>query len=228
MQIKRSNIIYLILGIIGLFIVVKLIVQISSAINQQKPASQAAIEEYRHLFHGEEMSELSNAWNYNSSVRNQFSLFDYGKDQKYCLLIYKIPVQNDFSLANINTHMNNDLALHSGGYLTINENYTEFSYKIGKPPKAKSISLSYVGNSFKTMLSSDSIISYYYFGNKIAIKLNDENTFDLYGGAKNEQESIPFEIVFTKKDRKIYLIIMTVNNLGDSIPPGKLNSILLE
>lgn len=227
MKIKRSKIIYLILGIIGLFLVIKLIIQITSAINQQQPVSNVELKEYRHLFPAKEMSQLSNVWNYNSSVRNQFSLFDYGKDQKYCLLIYKIPVQSAFSLRKVNTQMNNELNSNSGGYITINENYSEFNYKIGKPSEANNILLSYVGDSFKTIMSSDSLMVYYYLGNKIALNYNQENTSDLYGGAKNEQETLPFGIAFIQKNRNVYLIIMTVNNLGDSMPQNELSNLLL-
>lgn len=225
MKLRRKKYIYWMIAAIILLFAIRLIVKISSVLYEEKPYSKSTLNEYRNLFPVKARLKLSNVWNYNSTIRNQFSLFDYEKDKKYCILIYKIPVEMNFSLKNIYVQNDNNLK-GSGGYIVINENYTEFNYKIEGPNTANNIKLFYLNGIFKLINSNDSIVSYYYFGKRIALTLNDENKPDIYGGVKNNHINLPFNITFIRKKQKVYLIIMTVNNLESSFDPSELNNIL--
>lgn len=226
MKSKTRKIIYWILGAIVVFFIGKIAFQIFKALNQDAPFSKTTLTEYKNLFPPKAIPDLANTWNYNSKVRNQFSLFDYGRKKKYCILVYNIPVVDGFSFNRIITEKRDHPITGTGGYIVINENYTEFNYKIGRPKKAKEIVLSYVNDNFKLVRSNDGIHLYYYFGSQFSFRLNQEKKPDIYGGVKNNQIKLPYNIAFIKKRKKVYLVILTVNNLSDSFGPNKLNKIL--
>lgn len=227
MKLTKRTIIYWILGILVLSFVIKSIIDLSLAMNQQIPVSESAVQEYLNLFPTKEKLLFTNVWNYNNSDRNQFSLFDYGSEKKYCLLVYKIPIDGGFTLDRITTNNFRKRKAYSGTYIAINENYTEFNYSSGRPAKADDINFSFLNGIFKLINSNDSMISYYYYGNQFAFILNGASKPDIYGGGKNNLDNLPFNITFIKKQQLMYLVIMTVNNSGDTLKSTELNNIFL-
>lgn len=218
---KTRKIIYWIIGLLICFFFVKAIVQIIISFNESDFYSEDLKQEYMNLFSESDQDSLSVVWNYNSKVRNQISLFNYGSQKKYCITIYKIPVVKNFSLNEINLKKTRKEKLSTGNiYTTINEGMLfELNYASGSPPQATNIHFSYSGDSLKNIVENDSMKSYFMNMESFSIRYNKESIVDIFG--KTEEfwnKRIALNILFLKRNGSLYLLLMTANHNTDKLP----------
>jgi|GEM_PF-1752150 len=213
------------------FFVVKKIVQVIISFNEDDFYSESLINEYKNLFPKNEKDKLTVVWNYNSKVRNQISLFDYGSDKKYSITVYKIPMDFKFSLKQIKVEKSKEEKMSSGSiYNKINEGLLfEINYISGKPVEAKTIKFTYSGDTLRNIVENDSIKAYNLNFETFSIKYNNEKTVDIYGEtSKFWNKSLAMNIIFLKRNDALYLLIMTINNNNDILPPDLLYNLITE
>lgn len=227
---KTKKIIYWIIGLVICFFVVKAIVQIIISFNESDFYSEDLKKEYMNLFSENNQDSLSVVWNYNSKVRNQISLFDYGNQKKYCITVYKIPIAKDFSLNEINIEKAHKETLSAGNiYTTINEGLLfELNYVSGSPPQAKSINFSYSGDSLEDIVENDSIKYYSLNAESFSIRYNKENVVDIFGKAEDFwNKRLALNVLFLKRNNSLYLLLMTVNHNTDILPSDLLYNLIV-
>jgi hypothetical protein len=206
---------------IGL-IIITIIIKLCIPLFESDLYSKSMEKEYLSLIPQDSFTVVGN---YNSKIRNQISIFDYGIQRNYRLFIYKIPIKNNFSLENIIGKKVKDNSINAWkAYTVIEKGILELNYKSGKPPKAKNILFSYNGNNLKLVAQNDSILSFSLNFKDFSISYNKNNVKDIYG------ETIlnypPLNVLFLKHNKGLYLLLMTINEKGEELPPDMLYNLV--
>ncbi|MDR3694114.1 hypothetical protein [Mucilaginibacter sp.] len=104
----------------------------------------------------------------------------------------------------------------------------EISYKVGGQDEISKIYLNAYGDNFQTIKKNDSIVCYYFKFKNFSIKYNKDGKQDFFGLTRDSLSTvtIPIEIMFFKKRRNLYLILMTPVEYGTSLQPGTLFSLM--
>jgi len=220
---NKKLIIWAIAVVVGFFII-KTLIQVGQSFNEDDAPSETQKDEYIGLFPENVQPQLYNVWNYNSKMRNQFSIFEYGPDKKYNLLTYKMSTVDHFTLDSIYLSQKTGIGGNAISAV-IEQGITHFDYKVGRPEKARSIFIFYDGDSLQKTIESDSVIAYYLRFHKLAICYNQSSSIDILGEG-DSYSILPVSFMFLKRNNAIYLIIATVNDYNDSMPADFLYNLI--
>jgi hypothetical protein len=181
--------------------------------------------EYMDLFKKNDQNKLKPDVEYSKKNRNAIATLNFDSG-KYCLIIYKIPTSN-FNLNKIQIKKENGKLFSSGViYNVVNQSYFDFNYASGDPGIANSIQFAYVGNSLRTTIANDTIVLNYLRYQKIALKYNNENKVDMYSEVAQIYSLVPVSILFLKRNKQLYMILMSVNNPKKDLDPMLLYSMI--
>jgi hypothetical protein len=162
-------------------------------------------------------------------VRNPVAYALY--DSKYNFIIYKIDVVTEQSLAKIITISHKSGDLTTGIVYQIVENdFFRFQYKTGKAPPVTRILLTLAGDSIEEVTASDSILSYHLNCNNMSIRYFSEDTIDIFLVGKDRAFGrtaiMPLDILFLKRNKAVYLLLLIPKTPKESIPPNLLYNIV--
>jgi len=187
-------------------------------ITDHETSSNVSLPEYSNLFTKEAQSKLQILATVKSNQREPES--DYVYDKKYDLFVYRLILSENLSVKKLINIQNGTSSL------SYDEVYSELpSYnfvmnkKSGSTPKVKTVNLTYTGNPYKIIAQTDSLASYYFEFNEFSIKYN-EGPNDIV--AKADKSNIPAAILFIKKGKFLYVILMTVNNSKANLSANQL------
>lgn len=186
--------------------------------------------EYLGLFRGVNKEKLASLKTIEIKFRSPISNIVYDKD--YYLQVYKIDSAFNRSVGNaVNVSNESNPGYHNSPY-NVNEQYcAEFVYKLYKPIKPSEIYLTLFGKNTQVLKKNDSISYYYSIFENFSIKLQKDADDDIHGKAKSTiflNESAPLEILFLKREKNLYLILLSVKNKAAHLKPGMLYDMVIK
>ena len=221
--ITRKN--YYIVGgsIIGLVVLIT-IIKFILAMSQTKALSFTIPREYLELFEDSVKSSLTNKVTYNSKSRNAISTFDFSRD--YSVVVYQLNVEQDFGLNEI--HVKKPFMQKTTGIVYHEAPLGYYTLKYNSMPcdSINRIDLSFDGDAPKILLSNDNTISYYFDYSKLGMSYNGETHSDVFWDLGLHTDSVPINIVFKKKNKKVYLISLSLNDPSKPLSETVLKEIL--
>lgn len=162
------------------------------------------------------MSRLQGGVAYQSSNRNPVSFMPF--DKSYYLITYKIDLTKNTSWSNIlNVTFKSVEPTNMDVYTVISENaFYRFEYHDVLTKPVSKIYLTLSGDSLRTVVTNDSIVSYHLLCNNFSIKYNEKEAVDIFviGNEKafGTTTVIPMDLLFLKRDSVVYLMMMTPND----------------
>ncbi len=204
---------FVLLGL-GLWIGIIMIDTINGIIEWEHTSStrtaiiQTIPVEYSHLFNLQSREKIRNSFTDLSSVRFPISHFDYD-DNKYCIIETKIKLDSDISLSKIINEIHTKTSISKGNtYWGITESNFNFYY-LAKPIHTSNVLLALDGDSIRTLSKNDSTISYYFKMRSFSMQYDQNYLKDLVANAKGDK--IPVCLSFIKRNRLLYIILMSIN-----------------
>jgi hypothetical protein len=179
--------------------------------------------EYLHLFHFQDNGMIKNEFTQLSTVRHPISNFDYDSN-KYCIIVTKIDIERDIPLNEMIEEEYKATTLSPDvGYLGAVELKFDFEY-LTDSVKASKVHLNIEGDEVTTIVRNDTIASYYLKMKSLSVQYKNDGLNDLVGTAK--RDNIPTAILFLKRKKELYFILMSVN-YNDPLNPNLLYSLVI-
>jgi len=165
----------------------------------------------------------------NSPYRNPISEFYF--DRNYYIEVYKIAIINDISLNKLVEEEFSDTEFRHGTYegnASYNETPFFIGYKFGYPDAFEKVYFSLTGINSHIIKKNDSTAYYSSNFSKFSIKYKENGGPDFYGEMKpwNEDGHLPLELLFLRKNKALYIIILSVMNKGIRIDNNMLCKIV--
>ncbi|NNV55082.1 hypothetical protein [Limnovirga soli] len=223
------------LSILGIFIfsVVKIyngFLQNEKALTEDLPSTYSLTLEDSNLISKKYQGKLKVIEVYQSKVRAPIAILDF--DNKYHLIMYKMILQNDVSLENILHVEMKSVDLSTGySYGTIGRDIIyRFRYKAGAIKPASALYLTLAGDSLQKVEINDTIINYHLLADNFSIRYSKEDPVDILVIGQErplgETSIVPIDCLFLKRNRSVYLLLMTPINANASIEPHLLYNIV--
>ena len=120
-------------------------------------------------------------------------------------------------------------------YNLLNSNnnlFFNFSYLSGTPPAIFNIKVLMYGDSLTNTVKNDSIVSYHLECNNFSLNYSDDTPIDIFVEGRKKYfglntERIPIDILFLKRNKMVYLLLMTPENANSYISPDLLPNIVM-
>jgi hypothetical protein len=231
---KRVTILSLI-GMVFLIILVSKIyhgfLQNQQAFDEDLPPTYKLSSEDSNLISNNYRQKLKVIEVFRSKVRNSISLVSVGEN--YRLIIYKIDSTKTASLKDILKTEIKSVDRSTGYTYTIlgNDIPYKFQYKSGIESRGAKIYLTLAGDSLNTVEKSDSIFSYHLICKNISIRYDENAPIDIFIGGKEvafgNTDTIPMDVLFLKRNRSVYLLLLTSDNPKSLIPNNLLYDIVM-
>lgn len=232
---KKQNIKRLIFYGLGLFIIIYLALFVIQGINQSReifnnnlPETYNLTQEDSSIFLSAYRSKLKPIITYNSKLRNSITQISY--EDEYKIYKYKIDLEEDIPLSKIlKTEVRSVSQTDSKSYLMISK--TPYNYMVlgVKPEPVKNIYLTFQGDSITTIRRNDTIASFHLICNNLSIKYQEDAPIDIFFSGKpgpfGSYGAVPIDIIFLKRKKSIYFLLMLSKNSG-SIPGDLLYNII--
>ena len=163
-----------------------------------------------------------------SKYRNPVSSFYI--ENKYYLQVYKMGTSFNHSLKRAVKESFSDAHFwFYTPYALYNTTDMEFLYKLTKPQKPQNIYLDLYGDSTHVLKKNDTVVYYYSEGRNFSIKFNLQDKNDIYGECQSKTFSeVPIEIMFLKKDDKLYMLILSARNASTHLKQGTLDGLFFK
>jgi hypothetical protein len=157
-----------------------------------------------------------------SKYRNPVSKFYI--DSKYYLQVYKMDTSFNYSLKNAVKESFSDAHFwFSTPYALDETTDMEFLFKLTKPIKPKNIFLDLYGDRTHVLIKNDTIAYYQTNCRNFSLKFNLQDKNDIYGECKSKSLSeAPLEIMFLKRNKKLYMLILSATNANTELKQGML------
>jgi hypothetical protein len=166
----------------------------------------------------------------NSKVRNHVSQLIF--DDKYPLFIYKIDstgilsLRDSFIIENIKTDRTTGIT-----YNILDNGFYKFQYKAGTVGNPSFLYLTVVGDTIQQFVRNDSIVLYNLVCQNMSIRYNEDDPVDIFIEGKQKgfyTLRIPMSILFLKRKKNTYLLVLTTDSSNLSLPSGILYSIVFD
>lgn len=226
------------MGLFALIFIIWLIIKIvngfsenDKALNERLPSAYSIAKEDSNLIAKEYIEKMKLIEVYRSNVRNPIALISF--DTAYRLIMYKINLSKDASLKSIIRDQIKDVDRSTGKTYNIIDNnlFYRFQYQAGTTKPTSKVYLTLSGDSLKTVIKNDSIFSYHLLCKNFSIRYDENAPIDIF---VEGQESfgmtsiIPMDIMLLKRNKIVYLLVMTPNKPTGVISPNLLLNILSE
>ncbi|MDB5122337.1 MAG: hypothetical protein JWP94_466 [Mucilaginibacter sp.] len=203
--------------LLGMFVAIFGIL-IYTAITENVTTSEIPVPEYTRLFNVEALTNMKLVVTTKSKSREVTSTYTY--KGKFNVYVFKIRLKNDNSLNRIINYKN------ESSYISMNAVYTElpsFNFdmeerSVGPGPVSK-LYFKYSGDQIQSIAKNDSLQCYYFKFFTFSINY-DDSPYDIV--AQTQRGYIPASVIFKKKDKFIYGIIMTKAEAGEAMAPDLL------
>jgi len=213
---------------IGLIIAVCLfpLIMVSSLIytliDDQLKTSKIPLTEYNNLFTDDAQGKLQILATVKGRNRPPVSTYIY--DKRFNICVFKVILTNNSTLGKIINYKNgtssSNLFVANGGLPCFN-----FDMKIneGRIANVSTINFKSDGDYIKSILNNDSLRCYYYRFETFSISYNN-GFYDIL--AKADQSTIPASVMFMKKGKFLYIIIMSIAEGKEEMQPDLLYSLV--
>jgi hypothetical protein len=224
-------------GILIIFIIVVVIlivyiprIGLKTEAEYPRTFSYVIPQEYLNLFSDVNKVKMTSLRTVNIKFRNSISNIGYNKN--YYIQIYKLDSTFNIPVREaINENYEFNHGYHDVPY-DINEQYcAEFVYKLYRPTKPSKIYLSLSGNNTQILKKNDSIACYYSNFQNFSIKFQKDADDDIYAKANSDNfltKEVPLEVLFLKRQKNLYLILMSVNDRAISLMPDMLYNLIIK
>lgn len=161
------------------------------------------------------MNRLDGGVVYQSGNRNPITFISF--DKSYSLISYKIDLIKDAPLSRLlNVTFKSAERTNMEVYTVIDESaFYRFEYRDASIKPVSKIYLTLSGDSLRTIVANDSIVSYHLLCNNFSIKYNEKEAVDIFviGNEKafGATTIIPMDLLFLKRGSTVHLMIMTPN-----------------
>jgi len=214
----------MIIGIVaaGLFMVYEVSRLIYTMIDDDETSSKVPLTEYENLFNKDAQGKLNILATVKSKNRQAVSTYVY--DKKYNLCVFKVILSKNLELTRIIDYKNESSSKSlNAAYEGLPCFNFDMSIKAGKSVPVSSIHFKSNGDSIKYIARNDSLVCFYYKFKSFSINYNDE-PYDIIATA--DQSNIPADILFKKRGKVLYIIIMTIAEGKEEMQANKLYTII--
>jgi hypothetical protein len=211
-----------VIALISIFLLAIFSKIVYTMINDHETSSKVPLIEHYNLFTKEAQNKLELLAT--TTSRNRETTSNYVYDKTFNVFVLKVILANNNGLKDIISYQN------ESSHVTMNAVYSDLSnynmkmkIKSGKSVTASTVHFKFNGNSIKSIASNDSLYCYYYKFSTFSIGYNNE-PYDII--AKADQSNIPASLIFKKKDKFLYVIIMSVAKGKEEMQPDQLYNII--
>lgn len=181
------------------------------------------------LFDNEYMDQLKPNKIYTEKGRASVSLISFGKD--YHLFIYPIALIGDIPFRKL-------LSIQAQGSTTTNlkvysiithNNLIKFKYLDEPASPVAKIFIRVSGDSLQNVIENDTIASYHLLCKNFSISYMEDGPVSIFMEGTDRPFGytiIPADLMLLKRQKKVYLLIMTPNNFKKGIPADLLYNIV--
>ncbi|MEI9934062.1 MAG: hypothetical protein WDM71_04265 [Ferruginibacter sp.] len=156
-----------------------------------------------------------------NKIRTPISVAYFTK--KYELTILKIELSLNASLEKIFMIENKSTGISDGyAYNFVDNDFYKFGIKFDSTPIVSKIYLAMSGDSLQTFIKNDSIVYSHLLCDNLSIRYMEDGPNDIFC----EGNSIPTDLLFIKRDKAVYILLMTPNVQQAYIPPYLLYNIV--
>jgi hypothetical protein len=195
---------------------------IYTLISDQQTYSKVPLAEYNNLFSQDVQSKLQILAT--TTSKNRLPVSTYVFNEKFNISVLKVTLSSASTLEKIieyrNKYSNKWLNAVYGNLPSFNFN---MSIKAGKTVPVSQLYFQFSGDTIKSIVKSDSVFCYYYKFRSFSIHYNDE-PYDIIANA--DVSNIPASLIFKRRGQFLYIILMTVANGDEQMPPDALYSII--
>ena len=167
---------------------------------------------------------------HNSKVRGPISMLFF--DQDYHIIIYKISLKENLSFPNFfHTQIKNASRSVNYPYSLYGENiFFYFQCKTGLTLPASEVYLTLNGDSLKTIIENDTVIAYHLLCKNFSVRYEEKGPVDIFvigkKGFLGRTPLIPMDILLLRRQKNVYLLLLTPNNQNQVVPPELLYNII--
>lgn len=226
-----------IIVVLSILIIAYFLVQIKKASSEHElavektlPSVDSLSSEYARLISPKYKKLLTVHEVRRSKVRNPiaFTLFD----QQYHLIMYKIDLLHDEVIGKILTTSHESVDRTTGvTYRVVANGFFRFQHKVEKVSPVSKIMITLAGDSLKTTAANDSIISYHLNCDNFSIRYSEEEPIDIFLTGKEKALgrtiAIPLDVLFIKRNKALFLLLMIPKDPKASIAPDLLHNTVL-
>jgi len=195
---------------------------IYTMIDDHETSSKIPLMEHYNLFTKEAQNKLELLAT--TTSRNRETTSSYIYDKVFNVFVLKVILTKNNSLKNIINYQNESSHVTMNAVYSGLSNYNmKMNIKSGASVTTSTVHFKFNGDSIKSIVSNDSVYCYYYKFSTFSINYNDE-PYDII--AKAYQSNIPASLIFKKKGKFLYVIIMTVAKGKEEMQPDQLYNII--
>lgn len=203
---------------IGIFFTYEFATLIYTAIDDKETSSKISLTEYNELFYKEAQSKFKILATVESKNRPPVSTYVY--DKSYNICVFKVILIKNSPLKNIINYENgtSNQSLNAV-YADLPSFNFDMHIKVGRSVNVTNVKFKFHGDSIKLIEKNDSLYCYYFKFKSFSVNYNDE-PYDIIANA--DQSNIPASILFKKKGKVLYLILMSVADEKKEMQPNLL------
>jgi hypothetical protein len=166
------------------------------------------------------------------TLKDQNPISELSIDEgKYFVEVFQLDVKSEESLTSLIT-LSDKKEINSNGifYYPVGPLFGVF-YKTAKS-QIFHINLNLKGNPIQTTVKNDSVIAVYSKFDRFLINYNNSDTTAIYANSNRSAEtelqnnSLPISLIFYKKNREVFLILMSVSNAQSTLDSQQLYDLI--
>jgi len=185
-------------------------------------STRKILPEFHELFTMEAKSKLNVPFTYESNYESLSSNYYY--DDRYYLSVRKFLLAKNTFIENLILEKNGSPFFTGGIFSESESNFLDMGFKNKKADTIKHIELYLKGDSITTVAKNDTMLCYYLKAKSFYLYYNGTDFPDIKGEAQHD--NTPVSILFIKKDKKMYLLIMDIKEAGQTMRPDLLYSLV--
>lgn len=198
-------------------------------LKSELPSTRKLLPEDSLLFSSNSIKKIRVLTTWLSKNGNQLSITTV--ESKYCLLIHRLDLANGFFLQTAIKF--NDLNMTPTDLVTYRifniAGTADINFGLRSLKPTSIIFFSVSGDSIKKSIERDSIESYHVLCRNLYFGFTSKDTVDLYltsNPTSENENKLPTDILFWKKEKSLYLLIMFPIESGNSIDDDEILKIL--
>jgi len=194
-----------------------------SIIHDFQTTTKTSIASYDNLFAKQTQNELRFYSTIISKHRQPESLYLY--KGKYHILVYSVLLSSRLNVENIVNYINESskINLNADFGFRLGLGY-DMNIREGGTGAVSKVNFRFSGDLIRPIVKNDSLLCYYYKFKTFSLNYDNQgDTHDLLATA--EDSAIPANIEFVRKDKILYILILTATTIKQQLAPDLLYSI---
>ncbi len=180
--------------------------------------------EYRNLFKNDANITYQETHFDDNENRNPVSDFVY--DAKYAVFVTKIKTVNNLSsLPPVRREFHETEKTNNIFYSAISWHYSEFDYFLDTL-SATNISLTFYGDSIKSLIKNDTVEGYYLKNKEFSINYKKDGVVNILMKTAESEYSLPSVLLFLVHQKKMYFICISVRHRNDKFNMKVINDLI--